>query len=62
VTGRDKELIDGVRTLREVFDRCSASLELNREELLEILGRSAEDMGQTPQLRRSRPTRPAAKG
>jgi len=51
VTGRDKELIDGVRTLREVFDRCAGSLDLNRDELLEILARAVEDMSQTPQLR-----------
>ncbi len=51
VSGRDKELIEGVRTLCEVFDRCAASLGLNREELLAILGRAADDMAQTPQLR-----------
>jgi Family of unknown function (DUF5682) len=51
VAGRDKELIDSVRTLRETFDRCAGSLQFNREEVVQIFTRVGDDSGQTPQLR-----------
>ena len=51
VAGRDKELLAGVVALRDAFERCEAPLGLDREELVQVLGRVASDRRQTPPAR-----------
>jgi hypothetical protein len=44
--GRDAEAIEGVISLRETFERCELMLGLNRQELLQVLGRVRADKQQ----------------
>jgi hypothetical protein len=51
VSGRDKELLQGVRSLLEAFERCAEPLALSREEFVEVLGRVHRERGQGPVIR-----------
>jgi Mg-chelatase subunit ChlD len=46
VSGKDREIIQGVRLLVETFDRCGRDLALDGQELVEALGRVQSDPGQ----------------
>ena len=39
VAGRDKDLLAGTAALRDAFERCETPLELDREEIVQVLGR-----------------------
>jgi hypothetical protein len=51
VSGRDEELLNGVRAVRDTFERCEAALALNREEVLQVLSRVGSDRHQAPAVR-----------
>lgn len=51
VAGRDKELLDSMRTLMEAFERCSRSLAINREEFVAVLQRVGDARSQSPVMR-----------
>jgi hypothetical protein len=51
VTGRDAELLRGVQSLRETFERCYVQLALNRDEVLEVLHRVGGDRHNSPLVR-----------
>jgi hypothetical protein len=51
VAGRDEELLSGVAGLRDTFERCEATLGLNREEVVQVFGRVGSDRQQTPVVR-----------
>jgi hypothetical protein len=51
VSGQDAELLEGLRALRETFERCEQSLTLDRAELLQVLGRIGSNRGQRPLVR-----------
>ena len=53
VSGRDKEIIDGLSTLRETFERCELLLHFTRNDLTGVLQRVGNDRGQTPLVRGS---------
>ncbi len=46
--GQEEEYLDGVRALVSTFERCGAELDLDREELLEVLRRTAADSALLP--------------
>jgi hypothetical protein len=48
---RDADLVRGVAALRETFERCAGLLGLDREELLDVLRRSAASSSQSPLAR-----------
>lgn len=49
--GRDAEAIDGVRTLRETFERCEEALTLDRQDIVGVCTRVAADAAQSPVVR-----------
>jgi uncharacterized protein DUF5682 len=49
--GMERELLRGVGALLNTFERCASSLELSREELVEVLGRVGADSSGNPLLR-----------
>jgi hypothetical protein len=51
VGGRDKELLDGVRTLLDGFERCSATLGLDRAEFTAVFRRVGAERRQAPVVR-----------
>jgi hypothetical protein len=51
VTGQDTQLLNGLGSLRETFERCSDSLKLDRAELMQVLTRIGADRGQRPLVR-----------
>jgi hypothetical protein len=51
VAGRDKELLAGVAAVRDAFERCAGPLGLDREEIVQVLGRVGADRRQTPLAR-----------
>jgi hypothetical protein len=51
VTGRDAELLRGVQSLRETFERCYVQLGLNRDEFLDVLHRVGGDRHNLPLVR-----------
>jgi hypothetical protein len=51
VSGQDAGLLAGVAALRDTFERCGDALQLDRDELIQVLGRVGADRGQTPAVR-----------
>jgi hypothetical protein len=51
VTGQDAELLDGLRCLRETFERCEQALTLDRDEFMQVLSRIGADRAQRPLVR-----------
>jgi hypothetical protein len=51
VAGRDKDLLEGIRTLLDAYERCAGSLHLNREEFVAVMQRVGSDRRQSPILR-----------
>jgi hypothetical protein len=51
VSGRDQEILDGIGSLRETFERCESLLDFDRAELTGVLHRVGCDRGQTPLVR-----------
>jgi hypothetical protein len=51
VAGRDAELLRGVQSLRETFERCYVQLGLNRDEFLDVLDRVGADRHNSPLVR-----------
>jgi hypothetical protein len=51
VSGQDAELLNGMRLLRETFERCEQSLGLDRVELVQVLARIGADRTQRPLVR-----------
>ena len=49
--GEEPRIVDGVRTLLETFERCGESVDLSREELVEVLARVQDDGLQLPMVR-----------
>jgi hypothetical protein len=49
--GRDKDLLEGVKTLLEVFERCAAQLTLDRVEFTAVFRRVGTDRRQLPVVR-----------
>jgi hypothetical protein len=50
-SGRDAALLRGVRLLLETFERCAADLGVDREEVVAVLGRVAQEPTQAPLVR-----------
>jgi hypothetical protein len=51
VAGRDKDLLSGIRTLLDAFERCAGILEVSRDEFLAVLQRVAQEKRQSPLVR-----------
>jgi hypothetical protein len=51
VTGQDAELLNGLRSLRETFERCEQALTLDRGEFVQVLARIGADRVQRPLMR-----------
>jgi len=51
VAGRDKELLAGLKTLLDAFERCGAKLNLDRVEFVSVFHRVGEEKRQTPLVR-----------
>jgi hypothetical protein len=51
VTGRDADLLRGVQSLRETFERCGGQLVLNREAFLDVLHRVGVERHNSPLVR-----------
>ena len=51
VTGRDRDVLAGVQALLDTFERCAASLALDREEFVAVLGRVSASKPQRPLVR-----------
>ena len=51
VTGRDRDVLAGVQALLDTFERCAASLALDREEVVAVLGRVSAEKSQRPLVR-----------
>lgn len=51
VMGQDAGLLDGLRSLRETFERCEQALQLDRGELVQVLARIGADRAQRPLVR-----------
>ncbi len=51
VTGQDKELIEGLRALRESYERCGDILNIAPDDFAGVFERMANDGAQTPLLR-----------
>ncbi len=49
--GKDRETLDGVRSVIDTFERCDRDLDLSRDELLDVFRRVAADRGQGPVVR-----------
>jgi hypothetical protein len=50
-SGRDKELLKGMQNLLVTFERCSSSLNLNRDEFVAVMQRVSMEKRQTPVAR-----------
>jgi hypothetical protein len=51
VAGQDAQLLEGLVSLRETFERCEQSLGLDRAELVQVLARIGADRAQRPLVR-----------
>jgi hypothetical protein len=51
IAGRDRDLVAGVRTLLDTFERCAGKLPMDRDELVPVLRRVAAEKTQGPLLR-----------
>ena len=51
VTGQDAQLLEGLVSLRETFERCEQALDLDRAELVQVLARIGADRAQRPLVR-----------
>lgn len=51
VAGQDAGLLDGLRMLRETFERCEQALNLDRSEFVHVLARIGADRTQRPLVR-----------
>ena len=51
VTGRDRDVLAGVQALLDTFERCGASLALDREEFVAVLRRVSASKPQRPLVR-----------
>ncbi|HZY85365.1 MAG TPA: DUF5682 family protein [Gemmataceae bacterium] len=49
--GQDAQVLEGVRALRDAFERCEAALGLDRAETLQVLARVGSDRHQSPAVR-----------
>lgn len=51
IAGKDKDLLAGLRTLLDAFERCAESLAFNRDEFVAILRRVGQEKRQSPVVR-----------
>ena len=51
VTGRDRDLLAGIRGLLDTFERCTDLLGLDRDEFVAVLQRASAEKGQRPLAR-----------
>jgi hypothetical protein len=51
VAGRDRELVAGIRTLLDAFERCENKLHFDRGEYVAVLSRASAERSQRPLLR-----------
>jgi hypothetical protein len=51
VAGRDKDLLSGIRTLLDAFERCAGTLNINRDEFVAVLQRVGSEKRQSPLVR-----------